>query len=108
MREAIFGYTFPAPVPVPTPEWPDLDGQVYVRTISAAERDAYEDGIGGDMSNARAKLVVLAACDAKGQPIFQDGDADRIGAMPSPVISRLWYRARRLSVGEGVEGAAKN
>lgn len=110
MRDVIFGYDFPAPVPVPTPEWPELDGKVFVRTITALERDAYEDGYsrGGSMANARARLVVMAACDKDGEPVFMDEDVDRVGMQPASVISRLWYKARTLSVGEGAEGAVKN
>lgn len=109
MRDVIFGYQFPMPVPVPTPEWPELDGKVFVRTITAAERDEYEDGFAkGTMRNARARLVVMAACDAGGNPIFTAEDVEAVGKQPATVISRLWYEARTLSVGEGVEGAVKN
>ena len=36
--QKILGRSNKAPVPVPTPEWPELDGQLAIRRLSPAER----------------------------------------------------------------------
>jgi len=108
MREAIWKYAAPAPVPVATPEWPEQNGQVFVRTISAKENDAYEDAVSRNMDNARARLVVMAACDESGQRIFEDNDVERVGNMPASVVARIWGVARKLAIGDGLDVAVKN
>jgi hypothetical protein len=100
---------------VPTPEWPELDGKVYVRTMSAKARDKWEADIIADpdkrnYANLRAKLVVSCACDVDGVLIFEEADANRLGDEPAPVIDRLWEAGRKLSgiSDEDQEELAKN
>ncbi len=69
---------------VPLPHKGDDIG-VYVRMMSAADRDAIEAGMVGQetreqLRNLRARLVVATACDANGEKIFGSlGDADELG-----------------------------
>lgn len=109
MREEIFAVEFPKPIPVPTPEWPALDGKLFVRALSAAERDAYEASLSdGRLENWRAKLVVFAACDAEGRRIFEDGDVERVGRCPATLVARLFEAANRLSRTDALEDSVKN
>lgn len=88
---------------VHVPEW-DLD--VWVRGLTAAERDAYEaevvqlDDAGDvhmDRQNARAKLVVKCTVDEDGQRVFEPGDVDLLGEKSGKAVDRLFDAAQRLS-----------
>lgn len=87
---------------VQLPEW---GGSVYVRSLTGAERDAFEATIvqrnGKDVKtnlrNLRARLVVLAACDADGGRIFSDQDAVALGAKNAAALDRIFSVAQRLS-----------
>ncbi len=84
---------------VEVPEW---GGWVNIRSLSARERDLFEESIGAEegkqnLVNLRARLVVLCLCDEDGGRIFQDGQAEELGAKNAQVISRLFDLARKLS-----------
>ena len=100
---------------VSTPEWGDIDGKLYVKTLSAKQRDDWEAGIVGEgkkrnLKNIRAKFVVLCVCDEQGALIFLPNDADRLGDEHASVIDRLWEASRKLSgiSDEDDEELAKN
>lgn len=101
-REAILGQADRVVEAVDVPEW---GGVVYVRSLTGAERDQFEASIvqrnGKDtrtnLRNLRARLVVLAACDADGQPIFKAEDAAALGAKNAAPLDRLFAAAQRLS-----------
>lgn len=84
---------------VPVPEW---GGTVTVRTMSGAERDAFEASIiegktGGRLVNVRAKLAVRVLCDDKGARLFDDDDADALGAKSGKALDRVFDVAQRLN-----------
>lgn len=90
--------------PVPTPEWPDLDGQLGVAKMSAEEADAWEFSLfrevegqlKRDMKNMRAKLVVRCLVGTEsGERVFGDGDAKQVGKLDSAVVQRVFEAARR-------------
>lgn len=88
---------------VETPEWADVDGKMYVRTISAKERDEWEASMvedpkgKRDLKNIRAKFVVKAACDESGEQAFEPEDAEWLGEESAAVIDRLWDAGRKLA-----------
>ena len=87
---------------VATPEWADADGSVFVRTLSAKERDQWEaeivkDPKKRDLSNLRAKFVALCVCDKTGELTFVPVDAGWLGDESAAVIDRLWDAGRKLS-----------
>ena len=62
------------------PDWPK---PIYVRSLTGAERDRFQDQhISADgtfiFQNARAHLVVLAVCDKDGKRLFDDSDLPEI------------------------------
>ena len=87
---------------VEVPEW---GGVLYVRSLTGAERDQFEASIvernGRDvrtnLRNLRARLVVLAACDEKGEPIFTPDDAEVLGTKNAAALDRIFSVAQRLS-----------
>lgn len=94
---------------VPLPEW-GL-GELYVATLSAADRDDYERwAFGDERSNYRAKLVCRALVDEHGQRVFTDEDATALGHKSAAVVSRLFDAAVKLNglLQSDVEELAKN
>lgn len=99
---------------VNVPEW---GGTVYVRVLTAKERDAWEltftptvKGAPVVLENVRARLVVLTAVDAEGRRLFEDGDVEALGGKNAAAVDRLFVVAQRLNgltVTE-IEDTAKN
>jgi hypothetical protein len=97
------------------PEW---GGTVWVRTLSAAERDAFEaasvQARGKDRSvnlaNLRARLAVLCLVDEQGQRLFTDTDAVALGQKSAKALAKVYDVAARLNglSADDVEELAKN
>lgn len=84
---------------VAVPEW---GGEVWVRTLTAAERDAWEasivgDGGARDLGNLRARLAARAMCDESGARLFADADAEALGCKSAVALGRVYDVAARLS-----------
>ncbi len=87
---------------------PELAGFVYVKTMTGAEKDAFDSSLlvtsGGHREvvplNARAKFLVHVICDAEGHKLFTEADVERLGQKSSAVLDRLWKAARRLASAE--------
>lgn len=102
-------------LPTETVEIPDF-GTVIVRGLTGAERDKWEANLlpdrrgKKDLTNLRAKLIVLCVVDENGERIFCDADVAEIGQFPAAILSTIFDVAQRLSgfdAGE-IEAAAKN
>ena len=77
--------------PVPVPEW---GGDVFVKTLTGTERDAFEDAYAENKMKAfRCRFLVLTLCDDAGQRLFEDGDVGELGQKSSVVINRLFEAA---------------
>ena len=80
-------------------------GEVCVRALTGAERDAFEAGCvvqrgkktERNMANLRARLVVLALCDEDGKRIFADSDAEAVGKLNASDLDKVFGVASRLS-----------
>ena len=89
--------------PLNVPEW---GGQVFVRTLKASERDAWEislskDGKNIDRRNARAKFASLVLCDEKGVRLFSDAEVGALGEKSAAALTRVWDAGTRLNgIGE--------
>jgi hypothetical protein len=76
---------------IPVPEW---GGEVYAKTLSGTERDAFEDAYSENkMKQFRCRFLVLTLCDDAGQRLFEDGDVAELGKKSSLVINRLFELA---------------
>jgi hypothetical protein len=96
------------------------DAKVWLRTISAAERDRYilmqrksPDVTELDPENFRARFLVFCICDQNGTRLFEDHEAAVLGAKCGPAIDFLYEQAQALnsltkSETEEVEDARKN
>ena len=97
-------------------EW---GGSVLVRTMTGADRDAFEasmittlaDGTRKpNMANMRAKLVALTVVDDAGNLLFGVSDVDRLALKSASALERVFTAAQRIN-GLGAQAedlAAKN
>ncbi len=100
---------------VSVPEW---GGDVLVRSMTGAERDAFEASIlekrGSDydvnMRNLRAKLAAWTIVDEEGSRLFSEDDIKALSEKSAGALQRVFNVASRLSaIGpEDVEELAKN
>lgn len=114
-REAIFAVADIKTEEVFVPEW---NGSVYVKGLTARERDEYETAVvttrGKDVQvnrrNIRARLVVMTVVDAEGNRLFGDTDLKALGEKSAAAIDRLFGVAQKLSglSPEDEEDLAKN
>ena len=93
----------------PPTEAVDLDsGKAFIKGLTAAERDDYEqtlvettpDGrtrVKRKQRNMRASLVVRCLVDESGERLFTDKDTEALGNVDGAVIDKLWDVARKLS-----------
>ena len=101
---------------VEVPEW---GGSVLVRTMTGADRDAFESSMittlsdgtrKPNMSNMRPKLVALTLVDETGNLLFSLDDVDRLALKSAAALERVFAAAQRIN-GLGVqaeEEAVKN
>ena len=90
---------------------PDLGGSVFVRVMSAAERDQFgADSVDGPDSQATARLVQRAACDADGNPLFTPADVPRLSELPATWLDPIAQAAARVNrlTKEATEDVQKN
>ena len=101
---------------VTVPEW---GGDVLVRTMTGADRDAFESSMittladgtrKPNMANLRAKLVALTVVDQTGNLVFGITDVDRLALKSAAALERVFAASQRIN-GLGVQAeadAAKN
>jgi hypothetical protein len=100
-------------------ECPEWGGSVVIRSMTGAQRDAYEqslmqkneDGsLAVDTDAMKVKLIVFAAVDDAGNPLFTADDIHALSGKNAAVIERLATVATRLSgLGRNAaDEAAKN
>ena len=83
----------------------DLGGDVLVRGMTGAERDAFEvscvEGKGrnrqANLKNLRARLVAFCCITDDGARVFSDEDAAALGDARADVLDTLFTVAQRLS-----------
>lgn len=100
---------------VDVPEW---GGHVFVRTLPAMDLDDFEGenyivkGKSVEMNrrNYRARLLIRAICDEKGEPVFTLKDVDALGKKSGAAVNRVFLVAQRLNGlgGDDLELATKN
>ncbi|WP_140725457.1 MULTISPECIES: hypothetical protein [Gammaproteobacteria] len=96
---------------VPVPEW---SGVVRVATMSASDRDRWEqETYGGDKPKTedfRARFVALCMIDEKGERLFTDKEVVQLGAKSAAALDRVFRTAQKLNAlgGAAVEELEKN
>ena len=96
-------------VRVDTPEW---KGHVFVRSMTAGERDAFDLFLLDNRENLkmRAYIVALCAVDADGARLFTADDVDALDGKASLPMTRIFMKAREVNklFDADIEDAAKN
>lgn len=89
--------------------------KLFVRGMTGAERDGFEGAYleakeSKRAPNIRGALAVRTLCDADGQRLFEDADADQVAGLPARELDRIFAVAQRLSgiSQEDVEELEKN
>jgi hypothetical protein len=95
-----------APVQVERVDLPEVGGHVYVRAMTAGERDSFEASFADvnskgevrpSLANFRSKLAVRTICDAGGKRLFRDHDVEKLADMPAKLIARIATKAGEIS-----------
>lgn len=90
---------------IDVPEWGE-DAQVRLKSLSGADRDAYEESqltmrsdgrMIRDGHNARAKLIVRSIVDENGERVFKDNEAAALGEKSQGVLDRLFVAISEMS-----------
>lgn len=87
---------------VHVPEW---GGDVRVKAMTGAERDAFEQSITtrtgkvfkSNMENVRAKLCAFTIVDEAGNLLFKEREIEQLGAKSAAVLDRVFTVAQRLA-----------
>lgn len=90
---------------------PALGGSVFVRVITAGERDAFEAASNAEkIPTFRARLVQLCACDENGARVFEPADVPSLSTLPAKVLDPIVKAAIEVNAmgADAVEDAAKN
>lgn len=98
---------------------PYMPGKVWVRGMSASDRDIWEDYMlsireveqfDESRGRARALMAVLCTVDEKGKPMFKLEDIELMRAKSSAVVDKIVSAAQRLSFvkDKDIDKAAKN
>jgi hypothetical protein len=80
---------------IPVPEW---KGSAYIRRLTAGERDAFDalvmerQGVG-----VRTALCLRSLCDASGQRLFKDEDAEMLAGKCSTALDRVYDAAAEFN-----------
>ncbi len=100
-------------------EVPEWGGAVLVRTMTGADRDAFENSMVSvrpdgtreqNLTNFRTKLVALTVVDDAGNLLFSADDLARLAAKSALAIDRVFLVAQSINGlgAQAVETAAKN
>lgn len=99
---------------VDIPEW---KGCVYVKTMTGAERDAFEQRVHDQKANnkinitgIRSLLLALTICDDAGKNLFSKDEVDKLDKKSAKVISNIFEISQRMNgIGEQeIDELAKN
>lgn len=96
---------------VEVPEW---GGDVFIRTMSGAERDDFEAslivGKKTNLSNIRAKLCALVIVNDKDKRLFAEKDIFALGCKSAKALDRVFTAAQKLNgiTSEEIEELVKN
>ena len=96
---------------VNVPEW---GGHVYVKVLSGAERDRFDQSVldrhgkPTNLQGARARLAAITLCDKDGRRLFSDQEINQLADKSAAAIERVCEAAMKLNrmgeqLGESIE-----
>ena len=107
-KEAILQANDIKKVLVEVPEW---GGQVYVRSMTAIQRDKFELAVQEKkIQNWRALIASQTICDENGNTLFNEQDINALSQKSASALSRVFDKAIELSrfTNEDIEELEKN
>ena len=87
-------------------------GSVFIRNITAGERDHYESslldnqGRARNLKDFRARFLVLALANQDGSRMFKDNEVSELSKMDAQIATWIHDEAQRIN-GIGVDGEAE-
>ena len=101
-KDAIFSKHDIIAESVDVPEW---GGKVRVKALTGRERDEYEAALIDqkgkkttvNMTNARARMAMMAVVDEQGQRLFAESDIPMLSTKSAAALDRIFDVARRLA-----------
>jgi hypothetical protein len=104
LRDSLLATRNAADVPLtpapPTPEWPAVDGRLFLGTLSEADLGSISSSGAGQEADEglfRAGLVCKVLRDANANRVLQDSDAPAMAAKETLVMERLYHAAREAN-----------
>jgi len=114
-KEGILGAADSKIEKLDVPEW---GGHVFIRSMTGTERDEFEaetyvtkgKTVEFNRRNFRARLLVRALCDEKGEALFTLKDIDALGKKSAKALDRCFGAAQKLNglSAEDVDELTKN
>ncbi len=94
---------------------PELNGTVYVKGMTAGEREAFEQDMNGEdfvkSGKVRATVFVNSVTDENGNLLFTADDIDDINKLPSSVVIKVFEKSNKMNginTQQAIEQAEKN
>jgi hypothetical protein len=90
---------------------PELGDFVFVRALTAGERDQFEvQHVKSKEKDFRARLVAATACDGVGSRLFTEADVPTLSNLPAAVLEPLVQAATKINrlSADDVEDLRKN
>jgi hypothetical protein len=88
-------------LPTETVNVPEWGGDVKVRSLTARERDTFEQSLNShgkpNLSNIRARLCALCIVGDDGARLFADDEMDALGNKSATALGRVFDVAQRLN-----------
>ena len=103
-RSMILASEYPKPIEVDIPEW---GGKVFIRYITADEREEWESldwvqtangTLKYNKEHIRARFLAFCLADENGDLLFSQDDIDVLSKQPAHIISGLYQIARQINV----------
>lgn len=96
-------------------ELPELGGTVYVKAMTAGEREQFEqDMTDNDLvksKKVRATVFANSVTDENGNRLFTSDDIDSINSLPASIVSKVFDKSNEINginTKQVIEQAEKN
>ena len=112
-KAAILAFASNAALKVEKIELPEMGGEVYIKELTAGEREALEKQMQSQTlakCRLRATVFVHSVCNADGELMFDVEDIEAIKQLPSRPVIKVFNRSNEINgiTPEQVDTAEKN
>ena len=101
LRDEILATDDAVIVPCPIPEWGKAGKNIFIRSMTGDQRDAWEQMClakdGAQKDKLRASLACFTVCDGGGALVFTPADISLIGAKSAAALQRIFNKALKLN-----------